>query len=363
MSLKFLLAGLLCLSALPGYAAAPRIATFSEKASGLDRPRALAPVADGRLFIAEQSGKIRVFEGGKLLPDPWMELETGFDPVTDSGLLGLCADPDFGSTGFLFAASTYKEGEDTFLRLVRLREVDGKGTLSRVLYDGIPAGKIHNGGRVKVGPDGKVYWTVGDGGNEKAAQDAANLAGKILRLEPDGRLPADNPVPGSPVWALGFQNPLGLTWDPLTERLYATDIGPVTKRGGTKDEINLVQAGKNYGWPLISGSEGARGLEAPMVQSTIARNWDPGSCQFIRGGRWNGSLLFAGLNGQTLYRMTINPKDPGKMTFFEELFQEDLGRLREIVQGPDGTLWLVTANSDAGGTPPPNGDRLLVVKP
>lgn len=349
----------LALEHLPAQNGGPEATVF---VTGLETPWAMDFAPDGRIFVTERPGRIRVIREGILSPEPWLTTESSAAPGRESGLLGLALDPTFAENGYVYVAESYHSDGQVYNRLLRLKDAAGWGVLDKILLDAIPGAANHDGGRVKFGPDGKLYWTVGDATNQDLAQDTASLNGKILRLNADGSVPNDNPFPGSFVYAYGLRNPQGLSWD-AAGRLYSTDHGPSGVQGVGQDEINLIVAGKNYGWPVIRGAMTKNGMESPLVQSTIARIWAPGSCLIVKGGKWNGSLLFSGLRGETLYRMTINSRDPKKIAFFEELFVKKFGRLREVAQGPDGTIYVTTSNTDGRGYADEQGDKILIVKP
>ena len=327
-------------------------------ASGLEAPWALDFAPDGRIFLTERGGRIRIIQDGKLLPQPWLTLDVA--ATGEAGLLGLVLDPGFAQNRFVYVAYTTRAGAGLQNRLVRLREdpATGKGVLDRVLLDGIPGNIYHDGGRVKFGPDGKLYWTMGDAQNSAAAQDPTTLNGKILRLNPDGTIPADNPFPGSPVYSYGHRNPQGLAWQPGMGRLYATEHGP-TGSPCCRDEVNFIEPGKNYGWPTIIGDQTRPGLVTPVLQSGNTETWAPSGATFVTMGPWSGSLLFAGLRGESLYRVVLDPTDPRRVILFERLLAQQYGRLRDVVQGPDGALYVLTSNLDGRGVPPPDGDRVL----
>lgn len=330
--------------------------------TGLDTPWALDFAPDGRIFLTERPGRVRVVRNGQLEPEPWITL-----PVVEaeeSGLMGLAVDPQFAQNGYVYVVYTYRAGRGALQnRLVRLREdpATGRGAEDRVLFDPVVGGPFHDGGRLKFGPDGKLYWTAGEGGNPALAQDRAALGGKILRLNPDGTVPADNPFPGSPVYSYGHRNPQGLAWQPGTGRLYATEHGPSAGQGCCRDELNLIEPGQNYGWPVITGDQTAPGMVAPVLQSGTSETWAPAGATFVTRGRWAGSLLFTGLRGQALYRVVLDPADPRRVASFEPLLVREFGRLRDVVEGPDGALYLLTSNRDGRGTPRPGDDRVLVL--
>lgn len=331
--------------------------------TGLDTPWAMAFVPDGRVLITERSGRIRVVANGRLLPDPWMTLDA--EETSEGGLMGLTLDPQFAQNRYVYAAYTTRTRQGQLQnRLVRLRDnpqggAAGSGVFDRALLESIPAARVHDGARLKFGPDGKLYMTMGDAGSPDLAQDLNTLNGKILRLNADGSVPADNPFQNSPVYSYGHRNPQGLAWQPGTGRLYATEHGPSGGNPCCRDELNLIQPGRNYGWPTITGDQTREGMVAPILSSGTSTTWAPAGMTFVTRGPWAGSLLFTGLRGQALYRVTLDANDPGRVTNFESHFQGQFGRLRDVVEGPDGALYLATSNRDGRGSPTPQDDRII----
>jgi glucose/arabinose dehydrogenase len=328
-------------------------------AEGLETPWAIAFAPDGRIFVTERPGRIRVIRNGKLQKEPWMEIEV--EEVSEAGLMGLALDPDFARNGYLYAAYSYRDGRGRIRnRVVRLREdaTRRSGALDRVLLDDIPGARNHNGARVKFGPDGKLYVTMGDAQAARRAQDLSSLSGKILRLNPDGTIPGDNPFPRSFVYSYGHRNPQGLAWQPGTGRLYATEHGPSGFQGCCLDELNLIEPGKNYGWPAIRGDQAREGMVAPVLHSGESETWAPAGASFVTRGRWAGSLLFTGLRGQALYRVLLDERDPRKVAGFERHLVREFGRLRDVAEGPDG-IYVLTSNRDGRGRPAAEDDRVL----
>jgi glucose/arabinose dehydrogenase len=264
----------------------------------------------------------------------------------------------------MYVAYTYR-GRDGLLwnRLVRLREdAGGRGAFDKILVDGVRGNRNHNGGRVKFGPDGKLYWTMGEAWMRDLAQDLTSLNGKILRLNPDGSVPDDNPFHGSLIYTYGNRNCQGLAWQPGTGRLYATEHGPSGEwKGYGQDEINLIMPGANYGWPVIAGNEKNKGMVSPIIQSGMDETWAPSGAAFVTQGLWKGSFVFAGLKGETLYRLILDPDDPEKVIKLERHLAGSFGRLRDVVEGPDGALYVTTSNRDRRGEPTPTDDRILRV--
>ncbi|WP_245850892.1 PQQ-dependent sugar dehydrogenase [Paenibacillus herberti] len=329
-------------------------------AEGLSLPWeiAFAPAPDSRIFFTERPGNLRVIVGGKLQPQPLLEVPA--PSYGEGGLLGLTLDPDFANNGYAYVYHSYPDGEEISNRILRLKIGEQSAEIDMVLLDDIPGSVNHNGGRIKFGPDGMLYVTTGDRSETKLPQDITSLAGKILRLAPDGSVPKNNPFEGSLVYSYGHRNPQGLAWQPETSLLYSSEHG-----SSAHDEINLIEASGNYGWPLIQGDESGSGqqgesLQTPLVHSGSNETWAPSGMTFITQGPWSGELLVAALAGQRLLHITLDKE--GQAASLETLFEQDWGRLRNVAEGPDGTLYVLTSNLDRG-TPSEGDDRILALTP
>ena len=334
--------------------------TVEEVATGLDTPWELAFAPDGRIFVTERPGRLRVIEGGHLRAEP-VAIVPGVVEQGEGGLLGLVLDPNFATNGNLYLYHTYRaEGLRNRVISYTLQDLAGGRGLTnpRVVIDNIPAGSTHNGGRIAFGPDGKLYITAGDAGTTATAQDRNSLAGKILRLNADGSIPSDNPFPGSPIYSYGHRNPQGLAWQPGTSALYATEHG-----SSANDEVNRITPGGNYGWPTVTGTQTRDGLIAPVLASGNGNTWAPSGATFVRGDgfpAWRGSFLFAGLRSTTLWRLDLS--NAGSLRL-EPLLEDSHGRLRAIHEGPDGALYVLTSSQDGRGRPAGGDDRLLRLVP
>jgi aldose sugar dehydrogenase len=335
-------------------------------AAGLEVPWAVALAPDGRLFVTERPGRVRIVDfatRGGLRPEPWARVPARATPDAERGLLGIALDPDFARTGFVYLYYSYAgPGGATLNRLVRLRDANGVGTDETVLLDNIPGAANHDGGRIAFGPDGKLYVATGDGEQQGRAQDRGSLGGKILRLEKDGTVPADNPLPGSPVYSLGHRNVQGIAFHPDTRVLYATEHGPSGFFPACcQDEVNRIEAGANYGWPIVTGRPGDSRFRDPIAWSGNVDTWAPSGAAFAtRTGPLRGSLLFANLRGQYLHRIVLTPDGSG-VAFEERLIVNQYGRLRDVHEVPSGEFLVLTSNRDGRGRPHVDDDRILLV--
>ena len=341
------------LLALPlALAAAAHGYSVETVAEGLEVPWSMDFAPDGRMFLTERGGQVRVIQDGQLLPDPVLRLGVGSG---EGGLLGIALDPDFEQTRKVYLYYTY--GLFAQNRVSSFVETGAGLSGEQVLLDGIPGHWVHDGGRIAFGPDGMLYVATGDAGNPDLSRDVSSLAGKILRIAPDGSVPPDNPFEGSPVYSYGHRNPQGLDWD-ADGRLVSTEHGPSGERGFAHDEINIIEAGADYGWPLAVGDESAEGAAGPALH-TGSETWAPSGAAFYYGGipEWDGMYMVAALAGRALVAV-----DPVSWTETGRYLHE-YGRLRDAAMGPDGALYVLTSNRDGRGSPSEGDDRVLKISP
>ena len=322
--------------------------------TGLEIPWSLAFAPDGRLFVTERPGRVRIVNLSTFTSELALTL-SGVYTQGEAGLLGLALDPGFAQNRFVYLYYSAVSGGGAVNRIERYREIGGQLGERAVLLDGIPAATIHDGGRLKFGPDGLLYATAGDASNMSFPQDASSLAGKFLRITSEGTSAPGNRF-NSPIYTFGHRNPQGFDWHPATGDLWASEHGP-----SGNDEINVIQSGSNYGWPNIQGSATASGMQTPIVfySSAIA----PSGASFYRGQRipqFAGNFFVATLRGTHLLRVTT---DARRVTTQERLLDGTFGRLRDVVSGPDGYLYFCTNNRDGRGLPMAGDDRILRIVP
>ncbi|MFQ5497649.1 MAG: PQQ-dependent sugar dehydrogenase [Nitrosopumilus sp.] len=314
-------------------------------AEKLDKPRAIA-VSDDRIFVTEKDGFIRVIQNDVLLESP---LAT-FRPanVFDGGLLGIAIHPNFSNNHFIYVFLTYEEDGNLWNKIIRITESENKLQDAETIFDKIPGSSFTNGGFLKFGPDEKLY--VGTGTISDAShlpQDLNSLSGKILRLNDDGTIPDDNPFSDSPVYSLGHRDPQGMTWDD-NGNMYVAEFGPEKN-----DEINIILPGKNYGWPEqeCSGDE--------IFENAILcydPSIEPGGILFYSGDKLDFEFPFimASMRSANLYQVDFE-----KGLSSQKSILSGIGRVRDVVEGSDGSLYVITSNTDGKGFPDIMDDKLL----
>lgn len=336
-------------------------------ASGLQVPWSIVWTSPERMLVAERPGRVRTVERGALQATPLFTIPD-IEPSGESGLMGMALHPRYTENKFIYLAYAYR-ADGRRVKVVRYRDTGSTFTDPRAIIENIPAQKYHAGTRLRFGSDGKLYITTGDSTEGKLAQRLNSLAGKTLRLNDDGSIPADNPFvkrtgARGEVWSYGHRNSQGLDWHPTENFMVQTEHGPSFPLDGWKsggDEINIVEAGKNYGWNLISFNKTRPGMESPLVMysSAIA----PASGMFYRTTKGANNLpqfadnyFFGALKGEAIYRLVFNGR---KVISQERLLEGTYGRIREIAQAPDGAIYFTTSNRDGRGSPEREDDRIM----
>jgi glucose/arabinose dehydrogenase len=314
-------------------------------AENLDKPRAIA-VSNDRIFVTEKDGMIKVIQNNTLLESPLATLR-GAD-VFDGGLLGIALHPNFSTNHYMYVFLTYEEDDNLWNKILRITESENKLQNAEVILDKIPGSSFTNGGFIKFGPDEKLY--VGTGTVSEVShlpQDLNSLSGKILRLNDDGSVPNDNPFDGSPVYSLGHRNPQGMTWDD-NGNLFVAEFGPEKN-----DEINLIQPGKNYGWPEQECSGGENFENAILCYDPSI---EPGGILFYSGDipEFKSSFIMASMRATNLYQLDFEEGLSSQKSILS-----GIGRVRDVVQGTDGSLYVITSNTDGKGFPDSMDDKLL----
>ena len=304
-------------------------------------PWGLAFLPDGSAVVGERDTAriLQVTADGTVTP---LFTLPGVVPNFEAGLLGLAVSPDYATDGYVYAF--YQASTDD--RIVRFH-LDSPDQQEPVLT-GLGTGQMHNGGRIAFGPDGKLYAGVGDVAVNTNAQSMASNNGKILRLNPDGTVPADNPFPDSPIYSLGHSNVQGLAWD-AQGRLFATEFGQ-----NTWDEINLITPGANYGWPTVEGTSTDTRFTNPVIQ------WKPAEASPSGAAIVGDKLFVAALRGTRLWEI---PLSDGAVGTPVARLQGTYGRLRTVAVAPDGYLWVTTSMRDEKLSPGPDDDRILRFPP
>ena len=390
----------------PSPEAAPAVATPVDSepqrfvvdtvATGLVIPWALAFTPDGRILVTERPGRVRVLAGDSLLPEPWATFDVYREEKSifpEAGLMGIALAPDYATSRAVYLVGTFwrddrlrepslptrivrrleeavgrRSAPRWENRVYRCRDEGARGTGCEAVIRGLPASFYHAGGAIAFGPDGMLWLSTGDALEPDLTREEGSLAGRILRYTPDGRVPADNPVPGSPVWASGFRNVQAMQWHPATGELFVAEHGPsgmeqeAMRRGD--DEIDVVVANGDYGWPHVTGRQPREGTRPPLHLWPVAIA--PAGLSIHDGAfeAWRGDALVGGLRGRTLRRVDLERQGDAWVVAREtQLLDDRHGRIRAVVTGPDGALYVTTSNRDVRGRAGPHDDLLLRLRP
>jgi glucose/arabinose dehydrogenase len=317
------------------------------------------------MLFTERPGRVRVFANGKLRQAPLFTVPD-VEPTGESGLMSIALHPQFATNQLVYLSYAYK-GDGQRVRVARYRLSETGFTDRRVIIENIPAAQFHAGCRIRFGPDGKLYVTTGDATQRELGQQLDSVAGKTLRLNDDGTVPPDNPFVGRQdarpeIWTYGNRNGQGIDWQPGTNLLFETEHGPSGfdgPEGG--DEVNILERGKNYGWPVIHHRQTHAGMESPLLEYTPA--CAPASGMFYRGSafpQFRNNFFFGCLRGERIIRVVL---DGRRVISQENLLEGKYGRIRDTAEGPDGNLYFSTSNRDGRGSPTHDDDRIIRLTP
>jgi glucose/arabinose dehydrogenase len=330
--------------------------------SDLQIPWSIVFTSPTRVLVTERAGDVRLIENGVVRKEPMISFAVSTQ--SEEGLMGLTLDPEYASNKYVYVSYAYETPTGSADRVVRLVDEGSQLRVDKTLIEGIPAAQFHAGSRIKFGPDDKLYITTGDATKKELAQNTNSLAGKILRINRDGSIPSDNPFAGSAVWSYGHRNPQGIAWHPTAKTLWETEHGPSGNDGpGGGDEVNVIVKGGNYGWSVVSHGKHRDGMIDPLIVYTPAIA--PGSGSFYTGDvfpQLKNSLLYGGLRGEGIYRAAIS-NDGTKVLLHDKLNGIAVGRVRDVITGPDGYIYFSTSNRDGRGKVQTGDDKIYRLVP
>jgi aldose sugar dehydrogenase len=336
-------------------------------ATGLEVPWDIEALPDGRIFVLERAGRIRILRNQKLDPTPYPVTLENFSARGQGGLMDMTLHPDFANNKLVYLSYTVETNRAMHTRVARFRDTGTGLVFDRQIFSADPVDSTkHFGSRIGFGQDRKLYITLGERGKWDKAQDLGSVNGKTLRLQEDGTIPADNPFVSragakSEIFSYGNRNAQAMAFQPVTGLIWQAEHGPSgNDRAGGGDEINIIEAGKNYGWPIIHHSMSQNGLESPLREFTPATA--PGGAAFYTGDRfpqWQGNLFVANLRSQSLQRFTI---DGRQIVEVENLLSNTYGRLRAVTV-IDGYVYVSTSNGDGYGSGNRGEDTILRLSP
>lgn len=321
-------------------------------AQNLDVPWAIDIAVDNRIFFTEKPGRLgMIHANGTLASEPVVNIHTA--DIGEAGLMGLALHPNFTQNHLMYVYHTYAKNGGLYNKVLMLTEKNNKIVNSKIILDGIPASDSNNGGRIKFGPDGKLYVSTGDSETPELAQNTKSLAGKLLRLNDDGTIPDDNPIPESPVYSYGHRDIQGFAWHPITKKLYASEHGPAGN-----DEVNIIEPGSNYGWPIevCNHSTSSAPIRFETPEYCFNPEIAPSGLTIAASNKlgYQNDILFTTLRGSHLHHIDLE-------TRIQDNVLVGYGRLSDIVEAHDGSLYVLTTNRNAIGIGNANDDHILQI--
>jgi len=332
-----------------------------EYTRGLDTPWSMVFTSPARMLVSERGGTIREVVNGTLNSNPLIQL-TEVVEVAESGLMGITIHPNYNSNKYVYACLTYQNGSGMADKVERFVDKGDSLVRDRVILDSFPAARFHAGCRIQFGPDDKLYVTTGDATTKEQAQNLNVLNGKILRMNDDGTVPTDNPF-SSLIWSYGHRNPQGIAWH-TSGVMFETEHGPSGNDGpGGGDEVNVIKKGLNYGWPVVSHERSLQGMESPKLVFTPAEA--PSGASFYSGRvfpQFKNNFFFTALRGAGLFRVVVNDSNPEEIVSYEKM-DISFGRIRDVIEGPDGLIYFSTSNRDGRGNVREGDDKIYRFEP
>jgi aldose sugar dehydrogenase len=321
-------------------------------AQNLDVPWAIDIAVDNRIFFTEKPGRLgMIHANGTLASEPVVNIHT--EDIGEAGLMGLALHPNFTQNHLMYVYHTYAKNGGLYNKVLMLTEKNNKIVNSKIILDGIPASDSNNGGRIKFGPDGKLYVSTGDSEIPELAQNTKSLAGKLLRLNYDGTIPDDNPIPESPVYSYGHRDIQGFAWHPITKKLYASEHGPAGN-----DEVNIIEPGSNYGWPIevCNHSTSSAPIRFETPEYCFNPEIAPSGLTIAASNKlgYQNDILFTTLRGSHLHHIDLE-------TRIQDNVLVGYGRLSDVVEAHDGSLYVLTSNRNAIGIGNANDDYILQI--
>ena len=321
-------------------------------AQNLDVPWAIDIAVDNRIFFTEKPGRLgMIHANGTLASEPVVNIHT--EDIGEAGLMGLALHPNFTQNHLMYVYHTYAKNGGLYNKVLMLTEKNNKIVNSKIILDGIPASDSNNGGRIKFGPDGKLFVSTGDSETPELAQNTKSLAGKLLRLNDDGTIPDDNPIPESPVYSYGHRDIQGFAWHPITKKLYASEHGPAGN-----DEVNIIEPGSNYGWPIevCNHSTSSAPIRFETPEYCFNPEIAPSGLTIAASNKlgYQNDILFTTLRGSHLHHIDLE-------TGIQDNVLVGYGRLSDIVEAHDGSLYVLTTNRNAIGIGNANDDHILQI--
>ena len=321
-------------------------------AQNLDVPWAIDIAVDNRIFFTEKPGRLgMIHANGTLANEPVVNIHT--EDIGEAGLMGLALHPNFTQNHLMYVYHTYAKNGGLYNKVLMLTEKNNKIVNSKIILDGIPASDSNNGGRIKFGPDGKLYVSTGDSETPELAQNTKSLAGKLLRLNDDGTIPDGNPIPESPVYSYGHRDIQGFAWHPITKKLYASEHGPAGN-----DEVNIIEPGSNYGWPIevCNHSTSSAPIRFETPEYCFNPEIAPSGLTIAASNKlgYQNDILFTTLRGSHLHHIDLE-------TRIQDNVLVGYGRLSDIVEAHDGSLYVLTANRNVIGIGNANDDHILQI--